>query len=68
MLLQAAQRYPFHFLHGLISTIMRTVFNALVRELGYEEGTSIFEWYCRTYKVTISDDAPATVKREVFGV
>ena len=47
---------------------MRKVFNALVRELGYIEGKSIFEWYCQTYNVTIEDEAPVTVKHEVFGI
>ena len=46
---------------------MRRIFNALVRELGYEEGKSTFEWYCRTYHVTIEDDAPDSVRREVLG-
>ena len=47
---------------------MRTIFNVLVKELGEAEGRSIFEWYCRTYNVTISDDAPASVRREVLGI
>ena len=46
---------------------MRTILNALVRELGEKEGRSVFEWYCATYNVTIADDAPATVLREVLG-
>lgn len=46
---------------------MRTIFIALVAELGYKEGKSIFEWYCKTYKVTIADEAPETVRREVLG-
>lgn len=46
---------------------MRTIFNALVKELGYEEGKSIFEWYCNTYNVTITDNAPASVRYEVLG-
>ena len=46
---------------------MRTIFNALVKELGQEEGRSIFEWYCATYHVTITDEAPASVKHEVLG-
>ena len=46
---------------------MRTIYNALVKELGYEEGKSIFEWYCKTYDVTIVDEAPASVRREVLG-
>ncbi len=47
---------------------MREVFNQLVREMGEKEGSSIFEWYCRTYGVDISNDAPATVRYEVFGI
>lgn len=46
---------------------MRTIFNALIRELGYEEGTSIFEWYCETYGLTITDEAPAWIIHEVIG-
>ena len=46
---------------------MRKIFNALVKELGPEEGRSIFEWYCATYNVTITDEAPATVRYEVLG-
>ena len=47
---------------------MRTIFNALVAELGYTDGKDIFEWYCKTYKVTIEDDAPASIKHEVLGI
>ncbi len=47
---------------------MRKVFNVLVRELGQTEGRAIFEWYCQTYNVTIADEAPASVAREVFGI
>lgn len=47
---------------------MRTIFNALVRELGFNEGRDVFEWYCKTYNVTIADEAPDTVKREVLGI
>ena len=47
---------------------MRTIFAALIKELGYAEGTDIFEWYCRTYNVTIADDAPASVRHEVLGI
>lgn len=46
---------------------MRIIFIALVAENGYKEGKSIFEWYCKTYNVTIADDAPETVRREVLG-
>ena len=47
---------------------MRTIFNALVKELGFSEGSSIFEWYCQTYDVTIADEAHASVAREVLGL
>ena len=43
------------------------IFNALVHELGYEEGKSVFEWYCTTYELTITDDAPEWIIREVLG-
>lgn len=46
---------------------MRKVLNALVKELGEAEGRKVFEWYCKTYKVTIEDEAPASVRREVLG-
>lgn len=46
---------------------MRTVFSALCKELGPTEGAQVFEWYCKTYNVTIADEAPATVKYEVLG-
>lgn len=47
---------------------MKAIFNALVRELGYNEGKSIFEWYCSVYGVTIEDEAPSRVKFEVLGL
>ena len=47
---------------------MRTIFAALTREMGQKEGSSIFEWYCQTYDVTIADTAPATVAWEVLGI
>lgn len=47
---------------------MRTIFSALVRECGPTEGANIFEWYCRAYGVTIADNAPESVKREVLGL
>lgn len=47
---------------------MRAVFAALVRELGACEGAGVFEWYCKSYGVTIADDAPAVVAWEVFGI
>lgn len=46
---------------------MRTIFNTLTKELGETEGKQVFEWYCKTYNVTITDDAPASVRREVLG-
>ena len=47
---------------------MRTIFNALCKELGPQKGKDVFEWYCRTYNVTIADDAPASVRHEVLGL
>ena len=47
---------------------MRTIFNALIRELGYDYGKCIFEWYCRQYNVTIEDEAPERVKFEVLSI
>lgn len=47
---------------------MRKVFNDLCLELGYSEGSQIFEWYCRAYNVTIEFPAPASVAHEVFGL
>lgn len=47
---------------------MRDVFRALTHELGEAEGRSVFEWYCKAYKVTIADIAPDTIAYEVFGV
>ena len=47
---------------------MRTIFAALTREMGPKEGSSIFEWYCQTYDVTIADTAPATVAWGVLGI
>lgn len=47
---------------------MRAVFNQLCKELGENEGRKVFEWYCKTYNVTIADEAPASVKREVLGL
>lgn len=48
--------------------VMRAVFNYLCKELGENEGRKVFEWYCKTYDVTITDEAPVSVKREVFGL
>ena len=47
---------------------MRSVFAQLIRELGESEGRDVFEWYCRSYHVTIADEAPDAIKREVFGL
>ncbi len=47
---------------------MRAIFAALVNECGPNEGADIFEWYCRTYGVTITDDAPPSVAHEVLGL
>lgn len=47
---------------------MRAVFHALCKELGPGYGPAIFAWYCKVYNVTITDTAPATVAREVFGI
>lgn len=47
---------------------MRTIFAALTNELGATEGKSIFEWYCKTYNVTIADNAPERVAAEVLGL
>ena len=47
---------------------MRAVYNALVKELGFNSGYDTFNWYCYVYKVTIEDTAPADIAREVFGI
>ena len=48
---------------------MREVFNQLVRECGEQEGKDIFEWYLQAYNLhSIADEAPATIKYEVFGI
>lgn len=47
---------------------MRNVFHALVKELGYEKGKGMFEWYCKTYNVSIEDNIPPAILREVFGL
>jgi hypothetical protein len=47
---------------------MRTIFAALTREMGPKESSSIFEWYCQTYNVTITDTAPSVVAWEVLGI
>lgn len=50
------------------SISMRIIFSALVNELGSTEGRSVFEWYCQTYNVTITDEAPSRVAFEVLGI
>jgi hypothetical protein len=47
---------------------MRTIFNALLKELGYAEGKDVFEWYCKTYHLTIADEAPEWMRHEVLGI
>lgn len=47
---------------------MRQIFNALCRELGRFEGCEVFAWYCKAYGVTIADNAPASIVREVLGL
>ena len=46
---------------------MRMAFNHLIKELGEDKGREVFEWYCKTYNVGISDPMPSTVKWEIFG-
>lgn len=45
---------------------MIDVLRQLEKEVG-NEAFEIFEWYCKTYYVTGSDEAPASVRYEVFG-
>lgn len=47
---------------------MRQILAALVHECGEIDGRGIFEWYCKTYGVTVVDLAPASVAREVLGL
>ena len=47
---------------------MRHILAALVHECGEIDGRGVFEWYCKTYGVTASDLAPASVAREVLGL
>lgn len=47
---------------------MRHILKALTREMGETEGKDIFEWYCRSYNVSVADAAPATVRWEVLGI
>lgn len=37
---------------------MRHILAALAKELGDEEGKDVFEWYCKTYNVDVSDHTP----------
>lgn len=46
---------------------MQEVLHALWRELGYDEGSRVYEWYCYVYCVGAGDIAPVTVRYEVFG-
>lgn len=45
---------------------MQDVLHQLEKEMG-SEAFSIFEWYCKTYSVDPSDEAPSSVRYEVFG-
>lgn len=54
--------------HKQRTVSMRTIFAALTREMGQKEGSSIFEWYCSNYNVTIADTAPSVVAWEVLGI
>lgn len=45
---------------------MIDVLRQLEKEVG-SEAFEIYEWYCRTYNVSGTDEAPASVRREVFG-
>jgi hypothetical protein len=47
---------------------MYEVLKQLEKELGVKEGMEVFEWYCKTYNVTVGDVAPDTIKYEVFGI
>ena len=47
---------------------MREIFNALVRELGFDKGRDVFEWYCETYQVNIGSDVPPRIRHEVLGI
>ena len=49
-----------------IMVTMIDVLRQLEKEVG-NEAFEIFEWYCKTYYVTGSDEAPASVRYEVFG-
>ena len=45
---------------------MLDVLRQLEMECG-KEAFGIFEWYCETYRVSVGDIAPATIRYEVFG-
>ena len=55
-------------IHGNVKeeVTMLDVLRQLEIETG-KEAFSIFEWYCETYRVSIEDAAPATIRYEVFG-
>ena len=38
----------------------------LEKELSFDKATEIYEWYCKTYQVSGTDEAPAAVRYEVF--
>lgn len=46
---------------------MIDVLRRLEAEVG-SEAFEIYEWYCKTYNVSGTDEAPATVRWEVFGI
>ncbi len=50
------------------SITMRDIYNALVKELGFNDGYETFNWYCYVYKVTIDNKAPNDIIWEVFGI
>ena len=47
---------------------MLDALRALVSELGQNEGFSVFEWYCYLYRVDVSDDCPAAIAHEIWGI
>ena len=58
--------------HGQIkeAITMQDVLHQLEIEFwdNLSEAFSIFEWYCQTYHVSVGDEAPATIRHEVFGI
>ena len=46
---------------------MRDALRALINELGETDGKSVFEWYCKTYGLTVADDCPGVILWEIFG-